>query len=117
MLLLPAILENYRSLNDKTLKIVFHTNELTPEQHLGIAQNIQQFGYLAFKNEPFKNKEKEALEAFEGEFADNTKSHAKRLRNVLYRLWEQDKEGYQDSELYYRFKMEKIISFYKEKLP
>ena len=40
----------------------------------------------------------------------------KRLRAVLYRNWEQNKEGYEDFQLYYNFKVEKIITHYKDKL-
>ena len=116
MIIIPAILEGYRSLKDKTLKITFETNEPTPEQFMGIGTSVQQFGYLAFKIEPFKEREKEAIESLESSYEDKTKTHSQRLRAVFYRCWEQDKEGYQDFDSYYKYRMEEIISHFKAKL-
>ncbi len=116
MIIIPAILEGYRSLKDKTLKVIFETNEPTPEQFLGIGSSIQQFGYLAFKKEPFTSNEKQAIEDLEASYDDHEKTHSQRLRAVFYRCWEQDKEGYQDYDSYYKFKMETVINHYKGKL-
>jgi len=116
MIIIPAILESYRSLKDKTIKIVFETNEPTPEQLTGIALNIQKFGYLAFKDEPFKQKEKEVLESLKSDYEDSGKTPAQRLRGVLYRLWEKDNEGFKNSVDHYNSKMETLISHFKSKL-
>lgn len=89
---------------------------MTPEQTMGVAQSLQTFGYLAFKTEPFKQKEKEAFESLESSYEDKTKTHSQRLRAVFYRCWEQDKEGYQDYETYYKYKMETLIDHFKAKL-
>lgn len=95
MIIIPAILESYRSLKDKTIKVTFETNEPTPEQLTGIALNIQRFGYLAFKDEPFTNKEKEVLESLKADYEDTGKTPAQRLRAVLYRLWEKENEEHE----------------------
>lgn len=58
MIIIPAQMEGFRTLKDKTLKVTFETNELNPQELLGIAENINTFGYLAFKKEPFGEKEK-----------------------------------------------------------
>ena len=44
------------------------------------------------------------------------KSPSKRLRNILYRYWEQDKKGYEDFELFYRNEMNTISEHFKNKL-
>lgn len=116
MIILPGILESFRSLKDKTFKIVFETNELTPEQLTGIAVNINKFGYLAFKETPFKDKEREVLEQMTPDYNDTGKTPAQRLRGVLYRVWEINSEGYTDFNLFYQFQLEKIISHFKSKL-
>jgi len=116
MLLLPAILESYRSLKDKTLKLTFETNELTPEQLTGIAMNIQKFGYLAFKEEPFKQKEKEVLESLKSDYEEKGKTPAQRLRSVLYRLWQKEPEDFKTSVEHYNSKMETLIVHFKSKL-
>ena len=116
MLIFPAILESFASLKDKTIKVVFHTNELTPEQLTGIALNSQQFGFLAFKQDPFKQSEKNVLETLESEYKETGKTKAQRLRAVLYRNFEQEPKGYEVFDDFYNHQMEKLINHFKEKL-
>lgn len=116
MIILPVILESLRSLKDRTYKLVFDTQELTPEQLGELGINLQSFGYLAFKNEPFTTDEAEAVESLKADYDDTGKSPGQRLRGVFFRLWEQDPEGYDDFNLYYKFKMEKVINHYKKML-
>lgn len=78
--------------------------------------SLQKAGYLAFKGDPFKTDELQTLDSLEADFDDFGKTPGQRLRAVLYRLWEQKNEGYQDFNLYYRFKMEKLINHFKDKL-
>ncbi len=44
------------------------------------------------------------------------KSRSQQLRAVLFRNWEQDRHGYDDSEKYYNYVMDRLIETYKEKL-
>ena len=117
MLIIPAILNSYSSLKDGTLKITFETNEPTPEQVLGVAVNSQKFGFLAFKQDKFKQSEKDVLENLESEYEDKGKSKAQRLRAVLYVNFEQDNKGYNVFDDYYNFQMETLINHFKDKLP
>jgi len=116
MIIIPAILESFRSLKDKTFKVVFESSEMTPEQMSGLAQNLNLFGYLAFKETPFKDKETEFLDSLKPEYDDTGKTKSQRLRGVIYRNWEQDPKGYEDHTRHYDFEMEKIITHYKNKL-
>jgi hypothetical protein len=117
MIIVGATLESYRSLKDRTLKLVFDTNEPTPEQFLGIAQSVQQFGYVAFKTNPFKEAEKKALEDADDLDEDSNKTPSKRLRSVLYVAFTNDNKGYQNFDSYYRGRMEEMISMIKGELP
>lgn len=116
MLIIGAQLEAYRSLKDKTLKITFETQEPTPDQLVGILNNAQKFGYLAFKNDPFKDDELNILKDLKSDYDDTGKSKAQRLRGVLYRNWEQKSEGYEVFDDYYNHHMEKMINHWKNKL-
>ena len=116
MIILPAMLESFRSLKDRTLKITFDCNELTPEQVVGVTGSLQHFGFLAFKKEEFKKNEKDVIENLKAEYEETGKTPAQRLRAVLFVNWEQKAEGYKTFEDYYRSKMETIINHYKEKL-
>lgn len=117
MIIIGATLESYRSLKDRTVKVVFDTNEPTPEQFLGIAQSIQQFGYLIFKSSPLKEAEKKAIAEMEHLDEDNTKSPSKRLRSVLFVAFQNDSKGFQNFDSYYKNRMEEFIGIVKNELP
>jgi hypothetical protein len=116
MIIIPAQLESYRSLKDKTIKVIFETNEPTPEQVLGIASANGQFGYLAFKTEMFKKNEKDAMENLESDYEDNGKTPSQRLRGVLYRCYEKNNESFDTFSRYYDHQMEKLLNHFKGKL-
>ncbi len=116
MIILPAILESFRSLKDKSYKIVFESNELTPEQVVGLNAGLGAFGYLAFKKDPFKQSEKDMIDSLEVDFEDKKKSQGQRLRAVLYRLWEQTPEGFDTFPKFYDHKTEQLINHFKDKL-
>ena len=119
MVILPAILDTFSSLKDKTLKLVFHSNELTPEQLLGVVKNVQQFGFLAFKKESFKEVEIDVTKNLDTEYQSKGKSNSQRLRSVLYVMFQQNDigmNGYKDFNEFYDSEMNKIIEHYKNKL-
>ena len=116
MIIIPAQLENFRSLKDKSLKITFETNELNPQELLGISENLNQFGYLAFKQEPFKAEERQMIEDLETSYDDKKKTASQRLRSVLFLMWQKDNEGFDTSVRHYDHHMEKIINHFKSKL-
>ena len=117
MIILPAQLDRLRTLADKTLKITFETQELNPQDLLGLMENMHQFGYLAFKKEPFKEDEKEMLQELKSDFEFKGKSSSQRLRSVLYVMWQHDPQGFDTSVKHYESEMERIINHYKSKLP
>ena len=81
-----------------------------------IATLSQKFGHLIFKEDAFKEKEKEFIKDIKSDFEDKGKSKAQRLRGVLYRVWEQKSEGYKTPDDHYNHHMEKIIIHFKDKL-
>jgi len=117
MLILGHEIENITSRKDHTWKITLGTQELSPEQSAEIVKLIGKFVYVAYKVDEFKPKELEIISNLQSEFEFKEKSPSQRLQAVFYRLWEHDSEGYQDFQLYYRFRMEKVISYYKSLLP
>jgi hypothetical protein len=113
---LSAVLESFRSLKDRSYKVVFETGELTPEQLASIGSGLNMPGYLAFNPDPFKKEMIDTLELMKVDYDDTGKSKGQRLRAVLYRMWEQNNERYEIFDDFYNSKMEKIISHYKNKL-
>lgn len=116
IILLPAIFEGSRDLKDRTKKLVFQTSEITPQQAADLQVCVQGYVYLAIKIEPFSKEEVDLMNDIKSDVSDIGKTHAQRMRAVLYRLWEQDNAGYKDFNLYYQFKMEGFINQLKSKL-
>jgi len=113
---LPAGLDGYRSLKDRTLKLTFETGELTPEQMGNIHYSLNKVGYLVFAPDPFATHELEEIDKLKVEFDDTGKPPSQRLRGVLYKLFEQKPEGYTVFNDFYNAKMEKLINHFKGKL-
>ena len=113
---LPAILDSYRSLKDRGLKITFETGELSPEQVANIQYAFNKVGFVAFKPDAFATHELEEIEKMKVEFDDTGKPPSQRLRAVLYRCWEQKPEGYKIFNDFYMAQMEKLITHFKNKL-
>lgn len=116
MIIIPAQLDTIRTLKDRTLKVTFETQELNPQDLLGLMENVNAFGYLAFKKEPFGEKEKQMIDDLKSEIEFAGKTSAQRLRAVLFRLWQTNPEGFDTSVKHYEHHMEKIINHYKSKL-
>lgn len=115
-MIIAAQLESYRSLKDRTLKITFESQELNPQELLAVAENLNSFGYLAFKKEPFSEKERQQIESLETNLEDNTKTPSQRLRAILYRNFEKDQQGFKSFATFYEHNMEIISNHYKSKL-
>jgi len=113
---IPAELITYGKLRDKGFKITFETGELSPEQVANIHYGSTKAGWLAFSPDPFATHELDELENTKVEFSDVGKPPSQRLRAVLYRLWEKNKEGYKTFNDFYISKMELIIEHYKKLL-
>jgi hypothetical protein len=116
VIMIPAVYEGSRDLKDKTKKLVFDTNEITPKQAGDLQVCVGQYVYLAIKPEPFLKEQIEVIGNLKTEYEDTGKTPAQRQRNAIYRLWQQDPEGYEDFQLFYNFKMEGIITYIKNKL-
>ena len=116
MLRTGAILSSFQSLKDRTLKLVFETNEPSPGLLAEIAGHTQQFGYLAFKKEDFQQVEIDELDSLKTDYNDTGKSQSQRLRAVLYRNWEMNDKGYDVFPDYYKAEMERLINHFKGKL-
>lgn len=113
MITVPAILESVSTRKDRTLKLIFGTNELSPSQAGQLLSDTEKFGWLAFKGESFNMEETKALESLKADTQEGFKSDSQRLRGVLYRCWEQNNEGFTTFTRYYSHKMEQIITHYK----
>ncbi|HQW07491.1 MAG TPA: hypothetical protein PLN12_16535 [Flavobacteriales bacterium] len=116
-ILLPAQLDGYSNRKDKTVALRFITQEQTSEQVAHIHSQIDGFGYLFFKVESeITAAERAELDALQTDLYDNPKTQSQRLRNVLFRLHEQDDEGVKGFAEFYKKKTDQIIQHFKDKL-
>ena len=113
---IPAGLDNYRSLRDKTIKLTFETQELTPEQMANIHWSLNKVGFLAFSPDAFATQELDELDSLKVEFEDTGKTQSQRIRNTLYLIWKQKDEGYKVFRDYYYAKTDKYIEHLKSKI-
>jgi hypothetical protein len=114
MLKFPAEVHSVKTLSDGGLGLLLHTQELGKEDMAELMGLVRKFGWVVIAGEAEKLDEKDIpAEALE---FPTSKSQGQRLRGVLYRLWEKNNGGYQDFELYYKIKTEKIINWIKEKI-
>lgn len=114
-LLLPAIVSSIRSLKDGSVSVCVETNELSPAKagELFSFRKKVVMMYLSPK-EVVTQKELDQVNSIDVEFQGKTQSQ--RMRAVLYILHQQQPEGYQKFEDFYRFKTEQIIEHLKSKL-
>lgn len=115
MLILPATIDAIATRADGTLTVRIGVQELSPDQMAAVMQLHRKFCYVALKPEDFGQAEREALEALKADEASG-KTASQRLRAVLYRLWQQNPEGYADFTAYYLAKMDRLIDRAKAKL-
>lgn len=113
-ILIAATVEGIRSRKDKTVALTIGTQELNPEKagELFSINGHLVTVYISVKG--ISNDEQDIIDSVEPDVPG--KSPSQRLRNVLFRLWEQSNEGYTDKNLHYIHHMEKIIEDYKTKL-
>jgi len=114
MIVIPANLETLSTLKDGTIKLVFETQELSPEKAGVLFSYRNKLGYLAFKPEIFDKDQLKLIDNLKtDDIIDRGKTPPKRMHNVLYRLWEQNKMGYDDFNLYYQYRMNNLIEMLK----
>ena len=116
MIILPAQIESIKSRKDKTTAIVIGTNEMTPQVAGQLFTLQNSFVYCALKEEEFATNEKEIINDLKADFEIEKKSNGQRLRNVFYKLYEQDNEGFLTFVKYYDHKMEQLINHFKSKI-
>lgn len=116
MIVIPATIESLSTRKDGTMKIIIGTQEISPEKAgtLFLLQN--KLGYVAIKQADFQPSEIDALTDIDQDLKQIGKTPSERIRNVLFVLFTQSNEGFEDFNAYYRFKTEKIIEHLKSKI-
>lgn len=115
MILLPAICTSIKSRVDKSWSVTFSTPELSPSQMMDIGSMNGKECFLAINITPFNTEQQKMVAELKAD-EPNGISQSKRMRNIFFRLWEQDNSGYQDFNLFYEFRMNQLCESLKNKL-
>jgi len=113
-LLLAVQFEGMATRRDKTVTIKLSTQELTPDKAGEIFHLNGQVLTAYFTHEQPSAEDIEIVDSIEPDI--DIKSPSQRQRNILYRIWENNKAGYTDFNLYYMFRMEQNITKLKKEL-
>lgn len=113
-LLLPTYVENISTRKDKTVKITLGTQELSPSKAGELFQLLNTLAITYISPKQMSQVELDQVDKIDPEFEGKTQSQ--RIRNVLYKLFEQDNEGFKDFDSYYKSKTERYIEHLKSKI-
>jgi hypothetical protein len=113
-LIIPAILSRYSPRADKSWSVTLNLNEPNAEQKVIIDRMHQQAIVILMKDTGITKDDEFIIDKVDGDIENKTPSQ--RLRGIFYRLWQQNPEGYTDFKEYYKYKMESIITHFKNKI-
>jgi hypothetical protein len=114
---LPASLEGVATRADKTVRLTFGTQELSVQEAGMLFSMHQSMVYLAIKEELFSREEERAVEELEADASEfQVKTPSQRLRAVMYRLYQQNNDGFNSFTRYYEHRMEGLVNHFKSKL-
>lgn len=111
-----AQLDGYQRRKDRSISLRFVTQEKTSNEVMQIDQLQDTYGILYFRGEEKLNQEEiQELDKLDLDLYDQPKSQSQRLRNVLYKVWQQS-GGDGEFKDYYKQQTERIINHFKDKL-
>lgn len=113
-ILLPAIIENISTRKDKTVKMTMGTQELSPAKAGELFELLNSYSVVYICPKGIDQKEIDQVDKLDPEFDGKTQSQ--RIRSVLFKLFQQNSEGFKDFDNYYRSKTEKFIEHLKAKI-
>jgi len=115
---IPAECVKVLSKANRSIRLIYDSQEnLTDEAMVALMKQLQKFGWLCFLPGEEQIKAEEIPDvSLPKRMEDGDISPAQRMRNVLFRIWEQKGKPTTTFEEYYRSSMEKYISQLKERL-
>lgn len=114
---IPYEIQKVESMANGTIKIIAYSDNLKSETKTTLFDlQKKQWRAVIGESEHLEIDKDKLAEAMTSPVREG-KSPSKRLRDVLYRLWEQEEHQWKDPfELCYQREMEKIIDDYKRRL-
>jgi len=109
----PAVITKISTMS-KWLRLTVDTQEVVQADKLEKLFSLnEKLGWFTFSSHQIEPEDIIELPPLK---VDSQKTPSERMRAVIFRLWEQDNNGYDDFNLFYRYYMVKIIDKLKERL-
>ena len=115
VMIIGGFIDSIRPRKDKSAFVTIETQELTPDQKGLLGRWGGEYIYFAMKRENFTNSEVDFLGEIKAT-ATQKKKKSLTLRQILWRLWSEQNEGFDDPEEHYNFYMDKFIQQVRERL-
>ena len=112
--LLTGSISSLNTLKDKTIKLVLHLQEMKAEEAANIFSMQNEYAKIYISTDNISSGVQEGIDSTVLESEE--KSPSKRMRNVFYRLWEQDNADHESFELFYKWRMNQLIKQIQDKL-
>jgi hypothetical protein len=112
--LLPAIIEKISTLKDGSVSLTIYTQELSPQKAAELFTLRGKLATVYLSPSEISSKELSLVDSIEPDMPG--KSPSQRMRNVLWILFKQDSEGYEDFPHYYERKMNTYIDSLKQNI-
>lgn len=112
-LMLSTYVENVTTRKDKTVKITLGTQELSPAKAGELFGLLNQLAVTYISPKTISQNELDQVDKIDPELEGKTQSQ--RIRAVLFKLFEQDAEGFKSFDNYYRAKTDQYIDHLKSK--
>jgi hypothetical protein len=114
-ILKPVIFSRYSPRADGSVALTFETQELPPAEVAVLHALRNNMGVLGFsRKDTLTKQEIKDITSIDVDLEGKTKSE--RLRNVLFRLWEQQPNGCSEFKQFYEQKMEALIQQIRTRL-
>jgi hypothetical protein len=115
-IILASALCSYRPKNDGSFNLSFSTYILSEEAKIQIMKMHNASGVLLFTDkDKVEQDDVDMIDNIDLELG-NKKSQSERIRNVYYKIWEQDFKEHIDFKTYYINETNKIIEHLKSRL-
>lgn len=111
-MVIASILRSIIYTEDRGGKITFETQELSPNQKSELGKLGGEFLYVGIKREPFVEQD---LDKYKSQFNKPAKSMSQKLRQHLFRLWQEQPDGFSNPEEHYNFYMDQFIKQVRDK--
>lgn len=108
-----AQIKKVETLSDRSLKLTIYTQELDATAKAILFELQNKLGWMVFKETAI---EEQDIPTAEIKLEGSYKSPSERLRNVLYRIWENGSQKEPFNTHYYPRIMNTLIETYKDRL-